>query len=790
LAIEAPGWDQLVSGEVNSAQNVAGVQSTLADIPLKGAQTAAANAEVPLKGAQTQLTAAEAAKAGTESQLAAAQLPTQVFESQLEMQVKQQQQIANVASLVDPNDPHASDVWNEKMKELADAGNPNAAQFVNRYSPALQQRTASAYSAANPTAATSAMNADPTSQLAAGAAGRGEGAAATGQTLDPTQIQSIVNQLPPQALAQAQSHLEAVQAAMQRVVTSQDPSAQWDIEAKTLGPDFIGKYTPLHLVDMEQRMRPMMEAIEQRTMLSAAGLPKPVSPAIVKEVPGGMGAPGQLYSISGTAPGETPQATLLSGGPGAPGATGGTPGMGISMDQFASKMIASESGGVSTAKNPNSSATGPGQFLDNTWAGPPGHPEQGILGQMRPDLVQGATRQQILALRTDPQLAQQAVEFSAAQNGQQLAASGQPVNSATLAMAHRLGVGDAEKVLGAAPGTPLRAILSPQVLAANPDLRSQTAGGFAAALATRFGVDPVQIAGVTPGAATPPNTAAILGGQVQSGLTGDALLKTLDPGTASEVKAMADGRMQLPNGMFLRTPQGQRLAALAAQYDPSFDAANYAGRQAAWKDFNSGPDGKNLTSIATAVNHAARLYSDIDHLRNFSGIGTALNPIANSIAGATDPAYQAAVARFDADRGALSSELVKALRGSGGAEADVQYWLKKFNADNSPESLRASVQEVGGLLQSRLDPLADRYRQAMGRTEDPFQVMFPEQAQALARLQGNEPAPTPGGPSTAAPAAAPRAAPAGPRVPAGAPTATGPNGQRVWYDGRQWRPAA
>ncbi len=71
-------------------------------------------------------------------------------------------------------------------------------------------------------------------------------------------------------------------------------------------------------------------------------------------------------------------------------------------------------------------------------------------------------------------------------------------------------------------------------------------------------------------------------------ITGPTFLKTLDPAEATKVQAIAEGRMQLPSGYFMRSPQGHKLLSDIAQYDPTFDAVNYNARAATRKDFTAG----------------------------------------------------------------------------------------------------------------------------------------------------------------------------------------------------------
>jgi hypothetical protein len=137
--------------------------------------------------------------------------------------------------------------------------------------------------------------------------------------------------------------------------------------------------------------------------------------------------------------------------------------VGSGYDAYAGAVQQAESSGNAYAKNPNSSATGPYQFIDATWSALMAkHPELGLT----PDG------------RTDPAQAARAMKAFTAGNAKQLAASGLPVNPASLYTAHMLGAGGASKVLSADPSTPLASLLSPEAVQANPQLADMTAGDF------------------------------------------------------------------------------------------------------------------------------------------------------------------------------------------------------------------------------------------------------------------------------------------------------------------------
>lgn len=356
------------------------------------------------------------------------------------------------------------------------------------------------------------------------------------------------------------------------------------------------------------------------------------------------------------------------------------------------RLIASESGGNPNATNPNSSAAGAGQFLggpNGTWSN--------LINQYRPDLAAGKTTAQIDALRSDPVLSAQMVANYAQQNAATLSASGQPVNGATLAMSHKLGVAGAQSVLAADPSAPLTKVLPANVIGANPQLAKLTAGQYAQGLAQQFGTDPIQA------------------GPVDPTTTGDAFLATLPPGRARMIQAYANGDLAMPTGKSAMTGQAQILMQQVQQYDPTASAVNLPARLATRKAFTSGTQGQSITQANTVGGHLAALDGLSSNLDN--GSIPLFNSIAQGVETATgNTAKQQAVTSFNTLRGTLAPELVKFYRSNGGSEADVQSFLKQLDSANSPTQIHAAIQGIAGAVLSKVGALNDSYNAGMGLT--------------------------------------------------------------------------
>lgn len=152
-------------------------------------------------------------------------------------------------------------------------------------------------------------------------------------------------------------------------------------------------------------------------------------------------------------------------------------------------IIGAESGGDPNAKNPNSSASGPGQFLDGTWLD--------TIKSARPDLVQGKSDSDLLALKTDPNISRQMTDAYAQQNQAILSKAGVPVTPGSTYLAHFAGPQGAVKVLQADPTAPVGDILGPAVVKANPFLAGMTAQDLQAWAAKKMGASVPQ-AGMQP----------------------------------------------------------------------------------------------------------------------------------------------------------------------------------------------------------------------------------------------------------------------------------------------------
>lgn len=239
------------------------------------------------------------------------------------------------------------------------------------------------------------------------------------------------------------------------------------------------------------------------------------------------------------------------------------------------------------------------------------------------------------------------------------------------------------------------------------------------------------------GATAPQATPAEPGARVVAG--DEPIGATADPNV---VKMLLEGRYPVPTGRAAVDPKYYAALQAAAAQDPSFDAANYPTRVKTRASFTSGKDAANITALNTVVGHLDALDQSIDKLGNLQGFpGSQFNNKAARVlaeASGTDPRFK----DFDAKKIAVANELTRVFRGTGGAEADIQGYLKQLDSAASPAALHQAVRSIAELINSRLEAVADTYAQGMGLTKDPMEFLHPTQAKAFARLSGRGPAPT------------------------------------------------
>ncbi|MGX5799766.1 M23 family metallopeptidase [Bradyrhizobium sp. Arg314] len=156
----------------------------------------------------------------------------------------------------------------------------------------------------------------------------------------------------------------------------------------------------------------------------------------------------------------TTVATAVSASSGGPGDS--------AVETLTDRIVHVESGGSARAKNPNSSATGAGQFITKTWIR--------MMNTYRPDLARSLSTADLLALRYDATLSREMVRNLAREGEAYLRARGHQITAGRLYLCHFLGMEGAHQVLAAAGSSQLSAVLGSAVIQANPFLTGKSVG--------------------------------------------------------------------------------------------------------------------------------------------------------------------------------------------------------------------------------------------------------------------------------------------------------------------------
>lgn len=226
----------------------------------------------------------------------------------------------------------------------------------------------------------------------------------------------------------------------------------------------------------------------------------------------------------------------------------------------------------------------------------------------------------------------------------------------------------------------------------------------------------------TPGVGNP-------AGPIKADDTGDALLQKLPPPIAGQVKALAEGRQAFPSGAALSKPYWQNMLGMVAKYDPSFDAVNYNARAATRKSFTSGNNANAINGLNTAIAHLDELSNSADGLNNTDI--QLWNKVKNA---ASEEFGNKNITNFKATVNRLAPEIVRAYRGSGGSEKDIQDALHDFSTAASPEQLHGAIAQTVKLMQGKLEALQDQYQKGMGTTAAGLQILTPKSQQTVQKL--------------------------------------------------------
>lgn len=226
-----------------------------------------------------------------------------------------------------------------------------------------------------------------------------------------------------------------------------------------------------------------------------------------------------------------------------------------------------------------------------------------------------------------------------------------------------------------------------------------------------------------------------------TGKTGDeflGLIQQSHPAIVPVLKALSEGRQQLPNGKADADPYWQQMMGLARIYDPSLDQVDYGTRFATRKEFAAGGNAaNNIRNLNQAVGHLYDLTQAIPKVAGhagFLGLGQMINKVQNNYEeGNGDPG----ITSYNIPRTALSSELAAVFKGKGAsAEAEINKFYDALSINSSTAQKKEAAVALTRLLNSRLDEYSQQYSTGMGRARDAMSFLNPNSKKQFQAIQG------------------------------------------------------
>lgn len=234
----------------------------------------------------------------------------------------------------------------------------------------------------------------------------------------------------------------------------------------------------------------------------------------------------------------------------------------------------------------------------------------------------------------------------------------------------------------------------------------------------------------------------------------DALNKQ-NPGYASTVRAIIEGRAPYPTGMLLKTPYGQKLAQDVTQADPSFEAGNATARVKVRNEFTAGGVGSpagQITAGNTAIQHAGEMSDALERMKADEGV---LSSVGNSnipyISKWANEAHNASVQGtaagaplndFMTAKNHFAEEVTKFYAGTAGSEAERTRALANLDAAKSLPELRSAIKTEANLMQGKVNALQDRWRTGMGPLVPDFPLVQPKSQAAIDAIMKRDAAST------------------------------------------------
>jgi hypothetical protein len=193
-----------------------------------------------------------------------------------------------------------------------------------------------------------------------------------------------------------------------------------------------------------------------------------------------------------------------------------------------------------------------------------------------------------------------------------------------------------------------------------------------------------------------------------------------DTSLQQQARLVLEGKL-LPGGAAaLRTPRGQKIAALATEMDPDFDFQTYDVRKNLRKEFTSGRRGQEAKALDTMILHADKLMDAADSMNksNIRKYNTVKNWIEREGKGNPELIKTAMLARGTA------RETLRILQGVGViTQQEAEEMKNDLDVNAAPKEFLGAVDAMFELAGGRLITLQSDWKHTMGDTPTPVPIM-------------------------------------------------------------------
>jgi hypothetical protein len=191
-----------------------------------------------------------------------------------------------------------------------------------------------------------------------------------------------------------------------------------------------------------------------------------------------------------------------------------------------------------------------------------------------------------------------------------------------------------------------------------------------------------------------------------------AVYDTLEPVMQAEAERFAFYQQAPPGTRAAVTPRVAKELAAAKEINPDFDQKNYQNIQQGLKAFTTGKQGDNLASLNMTLGHLETFAKKAEQLDNADV--KLWNLIANKgLEHTGDPRVEGLLTA----REALSNELTRLFRGTGGNEEEVKNWRARLGETNSPQQFAENIRTLDDLITSRQKSLQQQWKTIQGAPE-------------------------------------------------------------------------